>query len=496
MNTSKTIEELIQIKDIVDGTLDISGNVNIFTESGEVLDVSTNIMAIASNPVDINTGLAGLGTIRVAVAEDSSLNITNIDLIVDVSGNVNLSGIGENKLETFLPVEITQLSSPNMESLLSELKIIYNSNYRGLQETDDQEYFETDGGSAFKTYSPQGGLIIDLMELDNYKRICRFFTYLGGRTLYVFNTSNPSFSANDQFLQFYGLEEKLGHQIRFKLSAQFSGISTIEIIIDSTSNLGIKITKTITQAEFNVDKIDGTGISQFTYEPHYQNTKLFILTDDNTFYIFGVLSNNRLIPIHHFIQNEITAATTNGSRFGHHRAYMDFEREDGNISVNLISNLGLTIYKDTLPSYNSSITIIDNFTVSSSNDPFMAIQFVDITKYRGNVQIRTFTSHCNKPFLIRIYLGRDSNLSITGGSFTQLRNIEYNTTMTSFSGGVLIYSFLIPEGFASTDLTEFLDWKLFSYDLNMTVSNVLLFTANELAAGQDSFDFTLNLSQF
>ena len=440
--------------------------------------------------------ISQLNTIQDIV--DVSANVTNV---VDTSSNIT------NIIQTnWKQVNDASFNLYNLfEYTYGNLnKLIYTSNYRGLQETNDQLYFEDEDNTSTDISYAITGLDISTNALnDSYKRITRFFTPNTGKSLYIISltSDHKTTFTTEEILFEFGLENfDQDSTLKFQVNINSDGTSgyiKLQIVLLNASASPETPTRDISQNEFNIDIIDGTGISGFTYESRWHNQSFFILTDDNLSYIFGLSNGYKLIPVHSFNLAAEYEVFPIGGRTDAYRPFYSLTRNDSNgTSVSYcISNM--SIFKDTELVYGTQNTIDSSRNDISINElPILSTRYFDVTKYRGNIQLYQLAIYTSKISRLKIYYGRNTDLTLTTPTWTQENNIAYDFSSNTFSGGTEIYSTLLKTEINIIDLISIIDYKLFGYDNDLSNSNIILFTIKNLESGTAFSTFDLSWFQF
>ena len=468
--------------------------------------------------IDVDTGLTELGISSFPTAT------ANVDIVAQTLTDIQISSNNFVIASEDTAEYINRNSNANIginpleEKLYSQANCIYQSNYRGLTEPEDQRFYESElkvGGGTIE-YS-EFGLAITHLVNNEYSRYVRFFPYRDGKTLYVYTCSGPAYSddINTIFYDYeFGLEEKGGKQIKFDVRAKMNdggiGVSngSIRISIDMTSHSGTDVTETILQSNFNIDRIDGTGPSDenpsgYNYFSEWASQKFYILTDNNLHYTFGLINGKNLIPVHSFSQDDIKGDIANGSRLRPHRPYFYSKRAGTFTGVREFDWLGFSIYKDVTPSFTNSFTINgfqNNVTSIAEGVPVIALRYRDFSKYRGNIQLARLSVNTNRVSRIKVYYGTpDDPLTITGSTFSNtVGNVEYDTAGTAVTSGTgkLVWSIIVDSPVTRINLLEELSWRLFGYNYDMTDRTEILFTCQSLSAATGNINWDLSFYQF
>lgn len=424
---------------------------------------------------------------------------TNIVSSIDLSANIlniaktNFVQVNDNSLNVYEIFDNTYGNLP---------KLVYTSNYRGLQETNDQLYFEDESNNSVTVSYENSGLELIFNALnDNYKRITRFFAPHTGKSLYIISLTADHIDTNAKEMLFeFGLESfDTLSTLKFKIiiNSDGSGYINIELTPYKADNTAGTV-RDISQNDFNIDPIDGTGISEFTYENRWHNQSFFILTDDNLSYIFGLSNGKKLIPVHSFNLADEYALFPAGGRTGAYRMFYYLNRNDalGDDIRYMISSV--RIFKDTNIVYHTSNSIDNslNSIASLTETPIVSVKYFDTTKYRGNVQLNKLAIYTDKIARIKAYYGRSTDLTLTTATWTQLSNVSYDFSANMFGGGTEIYSTLIKTETNIIDLIENINYKFFGYDYDISNENIILFTYEHLETGNALISYDLSWFQF
>ena len=507
------------------------------TKDGITSENKLNVCVVNTTPIDVNLasetiGITTLQTIQVDTGLTelgiSSFPITNANINISAQSlpNIQIQSNNENIMTESTSTLINRNVNENIginpfeEKLYSISKSIYKSNYRGLQESDQQLFYEAEAstGAPIILYNNYG-VQANLATGETYERITRFFPYRHGKTLYTYTMSNISFSSAFpyEFDYEFGLKERDGNRICFLVHCEGGaglGSPTISILIEMTNESGSMITQTISQSSFNIDIIDGTGPSSsnksgYTYFGNWATNKFFILTDENLHYTFGLINGTNLIPCHSFSQNDVKGEFSEGQLFAPHRPYFRAERLDSVVGVRTFTWYGFEIYKDTTLSLINFINSTFSGTIAgipflfpvvvTSTAPLFLIRY-RATDYYGNVQLGTFHINTNRTCVISIIYGNDESpiVTIGGGAGTNLGNINYDTGPTSYtSGGYVLYQSTILSGVTEFKLDDYFNtWKLFGFDQSVSTRNEILFTIASVSGAAGTADWNMNFNQF
>jgi len=505
VNNFPAIQEIstTQTIDVDTGLTEIA--VNNFPAIQEInttqtIDVDTGLteIAISSFPVDnLNVNIAEQTLADIQISSNN-LPIATENTLLNINRNVN-PYIGINPLE---------------EKLFSQAKCIYQSNHKGLNSVsyntinflENENILNTD-----VTYTDYGIEIDHQLTLPNlYERSVNFYTYIGGRTLYIYDFSNVDFSNLDDIIYEYefGLRDwSQGKHLSFFITCDGTTPSTssISIVIAGTTITGGNATETILQSQFNIDQIDGTGPSNtnpsgYNYTLNWLTNKFFILTDDKTHYTFGLINNYNLIAIHSWSQN--IPVSTEPLLFRANRPYF-LSRKLDTIQRYAFDFLGFTIYKDTLPNYKIMHNITNSklaIDTSSVNVyPLVSLRYANTFEYDGNIQLKDIFINTNKILRFTVIYGTayDSiQQSATWGE--TIGNLDYDIAATSYldSSGTIINSFIVNSGVNEISLVDIVDWKLFGYNESHSYQTQLLFGFKNLGSGTADVEYSLNFWQF
>jgi len=492
-------------------------------DTAQTINVDTGLVDIAisnfpaiqeistAQTIDVDTGLVEIG-ISEYPAGNVSINIADQTL-----NAISAESAGE-KIQTESSANILQMYTnknmginPLTENFLNKFECIYNSNYSAEELIYDKNWYESFGyaGATSVAFSDYGSMEITFFNtniLNFFRQHIRFYPYIDGQTMYVYNiagyaTGGPAPTDIDDHTFEFGLENSFFDKLKINVVHGIAIAGTISIVIEFAAPTN---TLTILQSEFNIDKLDGTGASEFIYNNNWHTNKFFILTDNNFHFIFGLINGINFIPFHSFSQNNVVSDFSVGPRINAYRPIFTITRNDNtnNIDETKIHWLGFSIYKNTAPIYKllhtvSNLVNIDT-SILANERPLIAFRYRTITEYIGNAQFRKMIIYTLYNFRLNFYFGFDNNLNITGSTFANTQgNLEYDTAGTSFTGGVLMYSIITNSvQLTEINLEKILDWKQIGFDAGFTQKNIVLITINPFDTGTSTVQYSINFSEF
>ena len=459
---------------------------------------------------ETNKGIATDNTLRTVFVNDQP--------IIDVSANItNLVDVSVNNIvkNNWIQVNDASLNIYDVfEKTYGQINnLVHNINFSSAQNLGVLQFF-IDASSNGGTISSNGdaGISIFLTSATHFIDLIlsRHIPSITGKTLYVLNLQGPVcvpfFEANIE----YGLRDLSDNEIKFDLTVTDTvGTSSIGLSI-TTNYLNVNSnTISVAQSSFNIDKIDGTGISEFNYVPNFSTQTLFILRDDNFGFIFGVSNGIKLIPIHYYNPVETSTSNTDGLADGFgmtiHRPFYKITKIDssGNLLVNNIKSF--RIYKDHLSPHG----ILDSYDISKnivsfSEIPFFAIKLRDGSaswEYSGNIRLKNISIYTNKIAKFKIYYNSSFvSVTLTGSSFSTLTNtaeIDISSTAISVSSEVpIIYNCLLDTGVNNIDLTKVMDHRYFGFDHNISTKTFIAFSIENIENTDGIMAASLNWEVF
>lgn len=489
------------------GTIILEGSRNKL--NWDSLSMTSDATSLPTATITTNGGyylLTNYQFLRFFTSVAGTANGAIIVTICDCSSEINIGSVFSG---TIVNTNLTQVndSSLNVYNLFensyqSTNKLIHHSNYRSYtQTTDDQNlYFEDTSFNAGENINSSGLRIQFPNSLDKYERFTRFYSANTGNTLYVLSLSGIDITENARLKMEFGLRIINGPSILFTLELSNTGSEYIQIDTVLGTYLGIgSDSRTYAQTDFNIDTIDGTGISELTYLKNWMWQSLFILNTDNHKFIFGLSDNYRNIPVHSINFTDLSGNRAINSLLPKMRPYFSFERLDSEtLSAPLTLYVShLSIYKDKeYSSYN--FQSLDNSAniVSATETLLVALRYPG-TSYRGNIQLKNLYFYSNRIMRLKIYYGANTAITL-GGSPVWLTtsNLQHTITDVTFSGGIKIYSALTNTEVNKINLEPIINYKHFNYNFEQDTASIILFTIENLETTTAAMEFDLSWCEF
>lgn len=326
-------------------------------------------------------------------------------------------------------------------------------------------------GAGAATHNANAGLIecsVGTASGDFVKReSSRVFAYQPGKSLQILQTfvfAAPKENLRQRFGYF-------GTQNGFFLEQDGTSI----YLVRRSSSTGSVVETRIPQAEWNMDPLDGTGISKYTLDL----TKAHILFTDIEWLgvgsvRMGFVIDGQLIPVHTFHHANSVETTYMSTACLPVRAEIENTGTTASSSVmkvictSVISEGGYELRGKPL-SFGMPITAPKDLPTAGTFTPIISIRLKD-TNFDAIV-IPTFVDFFaisnNTRYRYKIVVGG----TLTGASWTSAgteSSVEYDTTATAISGGTDVYmgyvNIAAGQGGATVDLVSD-KGNLFKYQL-------------------------------
>ena len=383
---------------------------------------------------------------------------------------------------------------PYPDQFISSAKCIYSSNYKALisvVSVNSDQYFnewEHDVFSNIVTglveptiwgltinYNPVGG---GQFAPCTYDRGTRFYVYPGGKTLITYDMANLQIpvGAPHAFTYRFGLAELNSNPandasqprkvyIQARTSTSLSFVSGLQVVIRwSGSESTAIINDEIDRVNFNIDPLDGTGPSGFTWtDDTWQCQKFWIMVNEYFHYTLGIMGDTTMIPMHTFIYNK--PSNTVGFRMPALRPYFRIRKETSGIVDTRADFLGFRIYKDVNPIMYQNYTrngVETNIDLQNET-PIITFKKRVSGEYSGNLQFKVFNVISSRRILLTIRYGNSDNpLEIDSGSyFGQHGALRYERNGTRLGNGWVIYQQIIRQNSSTyIDLEKHIPWTL------------------------------------
>ena len=490
----------------------------------EVINTEPIDINLASETIGITTTqevLVDTGLTEIGISQWPATNM-NIDIVAQTLPSLNIQSANKDIASEDTLQEINNSVSPYLginpleEKLYSKANLIYESNYRTEQETEDQYWYEVDFLSAGTSvaYTDYGLNINITAFIGAYTRRLRFYPPIDGNTLFVYTLNSPPLDTTSvqNFNHTFGLEGLNGASIEILVGTGEQITETLRIQISGFLNDGsLASIPTISNSSFNIDTVDGNGPSGYDFFARQSGTdgwatnKFFIFTDNHLHYTFGLINGINLIPMHSF---QITSSPT---RFTAMKPVYSVLRFDSSTENPTHDWLGFSIYSnitDITKCFKAIFSISEEKTFTVSTDePLIALRYIQLDKYLGNIQLLKFYITTEKTSYISIYYSVDNEISLTGSTFSGSAGgvIVYDTDATAWTGGKKIYSQRITNGEPNEiDLMKIISYQMFGYGLTdggitqYIDLNMILITIDRLddGVGNNNVSYDLSFAQF
>ncbi len=421
------------------------GTISVTATSG-TLPVNTGLTQLAETTWLTEYSVTSTGNIPTTHNHDGNVAILNYDAItaytldvdpgeitlnyltgtdvmpinISQQGGVDLNVQSNNKdiasEDTLLMIKNTTTPTiPLLDSLISKLRCVYCSfgDFNHLDGTQNWNVYDNANTISHSRY----GIIITLLTGQDI--IYRFGPTIakGGKTLCIFTHDYFSNSSSHQVAFDFSLESiNVNANDRVGLSYETSIANGYLRIV----NAGHEETdEFINQAQFNVDKLDGTGPSGLTWDRvNSKYLRVFFLLDNNVKNVYiGFLIGNNYITLH--------ILNTTGNYKNLQPIWTATNSNDTETAMATIKFCGIEIYKD-CEDIPSSI-----HSLYRSNSVAMAINTKKLFAFRmlnGNrkLKIKNFYIYTNRHVVLYIYAYR-SNIA-TWTNSTLLGNLSFDET--------------------------------------------------------------------
>ncbi len=384
------------------------------------------------------------------------------------------------------------------EKYLSDYKLLYRSNYRN--NVNGQDLYEANSGDAVNTINNYGSSYSFPTTLNRIlRKSVRFMPYNGNRLLYVYDIGIPSIMTDGNDLKaldfIIGLENNLNSQqdrAYFHIIAdEVVANQLIEVIIENRDLSDNPVSQNIQQNNFNIDKVPNFNFL-------FNQQKFAILTDDFE-YLFCLVNNKTLIPVHKFISEFVQGIPRRTKKKRPFIEVVNTDNNAGNLVVEVIDMKifveGDNIINDSY--YINHYNVFNTKTITTTAEPIFSLKNRDnLTHSNIHISKCDFFSSKLCRLDIRYYIDTAEATALPTSAFVNNWNSRYDITATTFVGGILLKTLLIQSGLNTIDLREYVDWKLFGYDGNFSEINIITFTAQNLEATTLVLDYNFNISEF
>lgn len=270
----------------------------------------------------------------------------------------------------------------------------------------------------------------------------------------------------------------------------FEQTSTDLAVVTRTSTSGSIVDNRVLQANWNLDKLDGTGTSGITLDTSKHNVYVIDFVWQGAGRTrFGIMSGQGVIYFHQIINANVNTSP-----------YMRSPSRPGRAEL---TNLGVTANTTVMDIVcvfalrETSDKLLAPFAASASRGsssvnvstikPLITLRpkatFNGITNRIPIVPVNTTIITNNQNILVQVYI----NATLTGASFTSAGTnsaAEFDVSSTAISGGTLILETYIPSSQSGAlDLTALADNAILGLDIAGSVQDSISITATSLAGG-------------
>ena len=502
-------------------------NVNIGTTALWCSNLENpHAIEIANTNVVVNTGLTEIAVSQWNQSTNANINIAAQSF--DIETKTNNEDLANNETGESTLVEIKRVL-PYIERLYSKANCIHASQYNAsFLATDREKYLfpeeEMLSGSVSVNVD-NSGFFIEYTQLNDIYKRWSFIPWNGGKTMYTvgFTISNRDTFSDTGIIFDIGFESLLGNGItvltanvpafvRFRaVTGDATGFAAeLEIEIFSYDVNDNSFTRNITQSQFNIDPLDGSGPSKFIYNPQWASQQFFIVTDGNFHFIIGLIANNTMIPCHSIF--DTSDAVNSGIRRPLMRPYWRTRMVGsvGSQNPKVYTN-GFRIYKDSpIPLPTMQYSFADTLTrdVESSGDPethIVSIRLKNNDKGSRNLDLLRFHIYPDEAAFLKIRVSKtESNNTILDPAPTwsdlpdsEVEIEQKSTDVENTSEGVIIYQKIIDTAeLADIDLVPFKTWKYMSRG-DQTVpgsQTYITFSIEKLTGSSNNLEIDYSLS--
>lgn len=349
-------------------------------------------------------------------------------------------------------------------------------------------YVESTGTGGTSVYDANGRLVNMNVTTANGSFVIRqsrqYIPYQPGRGQIIFASGVMGTQKNNVTQRIGYFDENNG--------VYFEQTGSGKFVTLRTSTSGSVVNTQIAQADWNLDKLDGTGPSGITI--NWEGTQLFII-DFAWLGVggvrFGMELNGIIIYCHQIILNNGSATVPWIAQ-----PHLPVRYE--------IRNTGTTASSTTMKMICASV-----FSESGHNGiglPFSANTNTSLTKIGSNNESGIIAIRANssarwliwKPRSFSVYSDQNDDIlvklyfapTITGGSWNSVTNsyMEVNTTLTSFSNGTLVGSWYVSSDVRSLNYSIELKFRS-GTNVGATSSDAYLLSIQALSTGNYTAGF-------
>lgn len=530
---SATITETIPVEtNITELNFDFPAIMNISVQNTVDVDTGITELSVSNWPTEFQADIANVGAINVFDPTLTEISATNLPATIDISVvtpfdvDLQITEIGISSFPSPITVDIVGQTQPlqvvsNAEPLVTEetlaaftetfdnnkgvnpymeqffptAKCIFQQNTQSSY-THDFFSYRSILGAGSETQTPHG-LLVQLNSGTSgiYRKVGAFHPYNGGRTLTMFSFGQ---SESDP-----GISFRIGLLARqTSLYFRFTTNNPTSLLIEATlyGPDTLPHTENIPQTSFNIDTMDGTGPSGFTFLYTFCRQIFWILDHGNSSFTFGVSSGNTLIPVHNLNKTSVTPIATTPVIMEPYVPRFEFFSTPFVVNADtFVMFNGVEMYKDCLPSNLYSNTYSGSVAgIGATNLMILSLQYRDLT-YNGNIYPLSLEIVGNRIFLVSIYYENWNTTTPTNPTFGNVKgNADLATTPTAVPvgyNGNFLGSEIIASGTGFIDLEKYVDFRHFSaYNFFLALSKVTILVRSLTSVG-GTLTWSLNILQ-
>ena len=481
----------------IGGTVDVEAGITQLGASNLNLTHNVNIN---NDPLVVVPEFNEIGISSWNAPDPASVDIVdqNVQLAIQSGSSEIIDDPAAQELLTVMKNTV-----PYPEQFVSNSTLLYASQMRSHHFSTDvreeswvnAEYSEVLNGAVLNT--DEFGLHVEHNNAGSYySRRMGIFPWNGGKTMFRIQFTNPVVTGDDVIengMGFIGLgiggqaSSSVTH-VRFQSRNGFSIFDPPHLQIVSRCHIpsGGFSTFTIDSSQFNIDPLDGTGPSGFTWNYNAPFQELYIITDSINHYTFGVINDNVLFPCHVMFGQQHNLASIFGVRRLEMHPFWDSNLVSKNatgFTARKVYTSGFRIFKNmeiSLPaSFLSAFATTTNraFRTSGNETHFISMRLTSSNFYSRNFELTSLSFYCSVSCRIKIYISDDSGLSLTNpaAAWDDLavgNDLEIELTSEELvipTGGITIFEAIYPQAdefFA--DLTHLQIWKQFARGRQLT----------------------------
>lgn len=214
-------------------------------------------------------------------------------------------------------------------------------------------------------------------------------------------------------------------------------------VVRRTYATGTAVDTAVSQSSWNIDKMDGTGVSALTFDPEKINTFMFDFSWPGRVR-YGFLIQGKPYWVHHTDTTNTT--TTSWASSASLPCRYEIVNTGTSASTTTLNHYGETIIADTdIDDFGAIISTNTGLTTKTVNSgtpatPVIAVRLRS-THNRGIIIPKAFdilATSTNRHLCVEFYIGG----TVTGGAWSAITGsaCEANLTATTFSGGTEVFS--------------------------------------------------------